>query len=114
MEKFSRYLCIGCILFLVIALLCQFYGADRAIEKLSGSNSVDGQITHSTELVEQAGAANKSVQQAIERAEKRAGNAQAGIDECETILTELRTDNQRAKQIVDDIIREAQSRAKEN
>lgn len=108
MEKYSRYLCIACILFLVIALLRQFYGVDRATEKSAGGNSTVTEITRATELNQQAGAENKSAQQAIERAEERVDNAQAGIDDCETILAELRADNQRAKYIIDEIIRGTQ------
>lgn len=108
MEKYSRYLCIACILFLVIALLRQFYGVDRATEKSAGGNGTVTEITRATELNQQAGAENKSAQQAIERAEERVDNAQAGIDDCKTILAELRADNQRAKYIIDEIIRGAQ------
>lgn len=107
MEKYSRYLCIACILFLVIALLRQFYGVDRATEKSAGGNGTVTEITRATELNQQAGVENKSAQQAIERAEERVDNAQAGIDDCETILAELRADNQRAKCIIDEIIRGA-------
>ena len=114
MRKISYYLCIVCILLLVFALLWANYGADRATEKSAGGNGADAEITRATELNQQAGAENKSAQQAIERAEERVDNAQAGIDDCETILAELRADNQRAKCIIDEIIRGASQGTEEN
>ena len=108
MRKIIYYLCIACILFLVIALLCQFYRADRAPEKSAGSNGAVTEITRATELNQQAGAENKSAISHIERAGEYAKQAMQGNKSAQAILAELRADNQRAKYIIDEIIRGAQ------
>ena len=114
MEKYSRYLCIACILFLVIALLRQFYGVDRATEKSAGGNGTVTEITRATELNQQAGAENKSAISHTERAGEYTEQAMQGNKSAQAILAELRADNQRAKCIIDEIIRGASQGTEEN
>lgn len=76
------------------------------------------QITRAAELNQQSGAAVKSAAGAVERAEQRAESAEqlnqsakAGVSDCQKLVDELRSDNQRAKCILDELIRGAQTRA---
>lgn len=76
------------------------------------------QVNRAAELNQQAGAAIKSAAGAVERAEQRAESAeqlnqsaQAGAAECQKLVDELRQDNRRAKCILDELIRGAQTRA---
>ena len=108
MRKISYYLCIVCILLLVFALLWENYGADRATEKSAGSNGAVTEITRATELNQQAGAENKSAISHTERAGEYTEQAMQGNKSAQAILAELRADNQRAKCIIDEIIRGAQ------
>ena len=108
MRKISYYLCIVCILLLVFALLWENYGADRATEKSAGSNGAVTEITRATELNQQAGAENKSAISHTERAGEYTEQAIQGNQSAQAILAELRADNQRAKYIIDEIIRGAQ------
>lgn len=76
------------------------------------------QVNRAAELNQQAGAEVKSAAGAVERAEQRADraeqlnqSAQAGVNDCQKLVDELRSDNQRAKQIVDELISNAQTGA---
>lgn len=76
------------------------------------------QVNRAAELNQQAGAAVKSAAGAVERAEQRAESAaaanqsaQAGVNDCQKLVDELRQDNRRAKQIVDELISNAQTGA---
>lgn len=76
------------------------------------------QVNRAAELNQQAGAAIKSAAGAVERAEQRAESAaaanqsaQAGVNDCKKLVDELRSDNQRAKQILDELISNAQTGA---
>lgn len=76
------------------------------------------QVNRAAELNQQAGAAIKSAAGAVERAEQRAESAaaanqsaQAGVNDCQKLVDELRSDNQRAKCILDELVRGAQTRA---
>lgn len=76
------------------------------------------QVNRAAELNKQAGAAVKSAAGAVERAEQRAESAaaanqsaQAGVNDCQKLVDELRQDNRRAKCILDELIRGAQTRA---
>ena len=76
------------------------------------------QVNRVAELNQQAGAAIKSAAGAVERAEQRAESAaaanqsaQARAADCKKLVDELRTDNQRAKQIIDELISGAQTGA---
>lgn len=76
------------------------------------------QVNRATELNQQAGAAVKSAAGAVERAEQRAESAaaanqsaQARTADCKKLVDKLQSDNQRAKQIIDELIRGAQTGA---
>ena len=76
------------------------------------------QVNRAAELNQQAGAAVKSAAGAVERAEQRAESAaaanqsaQARAAKCQKLVDELRSDNQRAKCIIDELIRGAQTGA---
>ena len=76
------------------------------------------QVNRATELNQQAGAAVKSAAGAVERAEQRAESAaaanqsaQARAADCKKLVDKLQSDNQRAKQIIDELIRGAQTGA---
>lgn len=76
------------------------------------------QVNRATELNQQAGAAVKSAAGAVERAEQRAESAaaanqsaQARAADCQKLVDKLQSDNQRAKQIIDELIRGAQTGA---
>ena len=76
------------------------------------------QVNRATELNQQAGAAVKSAGGAVERAEQRAESAaaanqsaQARAADCKKLVDKLQSDNQRAKQIIDELIRGAQTGA---
>lgn len=114
MRKILRYLCITCIVFLFIALLCKSYGADRATEKSAGDNGTVAEITRATELNQQAGAENKSAISHTERAGEYTKQAIQGNQSAQAILAELRADNQHAKCIIDEIIREASQGTEKN
>ena len=114
MRKISYYLCIVCILLLVFALLWENYGADRATEKSAGGNGIVTEITRATELNQQAGAENKSAISHTERAGEYTEQAMQGNKSAQAILAELRADNQRAKCIIDEIIRGASQGTEEN
>lgn len=115
MRKIITYICYACILGLFLYLLCS--GSRTAQD----GSSFNGEVNNAEGLVEQARTENKSAQHSIEQAEGRVEQAeqsneatQAGLDECAKILDEIRNDNSRAKQIVDGIIRNAQSGTEEN
>lgn len=76
------------------------------------------QVDRATELNQQAGAALKSAAGAVERAERHADraeqlnqSAQARAGECQKLVSELKADNQRAKQIINEFVSNAQARA---
>ncbi len=76
------------------------------------------QVNRAAELNQQAGAAIKSAAGAVERAEQRAESAEqlnqsakAGVSDCQKLVDELRSDNQRAKCILDELISNAQTGA---
>ena len=76
------------------------------------------QVNRATELNQQAGAAVKSAAGAVERAEQRAESAaaanqsaQARAADCKKLVDKLQSDNQRAKQIIDELIKGAQTGA---
>ena len=76
------------------------------------------QVNRATELNQQAGAAVISAAGAVERAEQRAESAaaanqsaQARAADCKKLVDKLQSDNQRAKQIIDELIRGAQTGA---
>ena len=95
-------------------------GCGRTGAGTAGCNgtSTTQQIERAAELNQQAGAAVKSAAGAVERAEQRAESAEqlnqsakAGVSDCQKLVDELRSDNQRAKQILDELISNAQTGA---
>ena len=76
------------------------------------------QVNRATELNQQAGAAVKSAAGAVgraaqhaDRAEQLNQSAQARAADCKKLVDKLQSDNQRAKQIIDELIRGAQTGA---
>ena len=76
------------------------------------------QVNRAAELNRQAGAAIKSAAGAVGRAEQHADraeqlnqSAQTGAAECKQLVEQIRSDNQRAKCIIDELIRGAQTGA---
>lgn len=105
-----------------VMCLCAAVGSYILYTCLSGRGSAPAggngeraaqQVNRAAELNQQAGAAIKSAAGAVERAEQRAESAaaanqsaQARAADCKKLVDELRTDNQRAKQIIDELIGE--------
>lgn len=110
-----------------VMCLCAAVGSYILYTCLSGRGSAPAgdngerpaqQVNRAAELNQQAGAAIKSAAGAVERAEQRAESAaaanqsaQTGVNDCQKLVDELRSDNQRAKQIIDELIRGAQAGA---
>ena len=110
-----------------VMCLCAAVGSYILYTCLSGRGSAPAggngeraaqQVNRAAELNQQAGAAIKSAAGAVERAEQRAESAaaanqsaQAGVNDCQKLVDELRQDNRRAKCILDELIRGAQTRA---
>lgn len=76
------------------------------------------QVNRAAELNQQAGAAIKSAAGAVGRAEQHADraeqlnqSAQAGVADCQKLVEQIRSDNRRAKQIIDELISNAQAGA---
>lgn len=76
------------------------------------------QVNRAAELNQQAGAAVKSAAGAVGRAEQHADraeqlnqSAQAGVNDCQKLVEQIRADNRRAKQIIDELISNAQTGA---
>lgn len=90
---------------------------------LSGSAPAGGngeraaqQVNRAAELNQQAGAAVKSAAGAVERAEQHAEraaefnqSAQTRVSDCQKLIGELKADNRRAKQLLDELIGEHQA-----
>lgn len=110
-----------------VMCLCAAVGSYILYTCLSGRGSAPAggngeraaqQVNRAAELNQQAETAIKSAAGAVERAEQRAESAaaanqsaQAGVNDCQKLVDELRSDNQRAKQIIDELIRGAQAGA---
>lgn len=80
------------------------------------SQSAAQQVNRVKELNRQAGAESGTAGDAVGRAEQHAEratelnhSAQAGVSDCQKLVSELKADNRRAKQLVDELIREAES-----
>lgn len=76
------------------------------------------QVNRAAELNQQAGAAIKSAAGAVGRAEQHADraeqlnqSAQAGAADCQKLVEQIRADNKRAKQIIDELISNTQTGA---
>lgn len=110
-----------------VMCLCAAVGSFILYTCLSGRGSAPAgdngeraaqQITGAAKLNQQAGAAVKSAAGAVERAEQRADraeqlnqSAQAGVNDCQKLVEQIRSDNRRAKQIIDELISNAQTGA---
>lgn len=96
---------------------CGHTGTDADTAGGNG-HSTTQQVERAEELNRQAGAEIGTAAGAVERAEQRAESAaaanqsaQAGVNDCQKLVDELRQDNRRAKCILDELIRGAQTRA---
>lgn len=76
------------------------------------------QVNRAAELNQRAGAAVKSAAGAVERAEQHADraaelnqSAQTGVSDCQKLVEQIRSDNRRAKCILDELISNAQTGA---
>lgn len=118
----SRIYCI------VVMCLCAAVGSFilyTCFSGLSGSAPAGGngeraaqQVNRAAELNQQAGAAVKSAAGAVERAEQHADraaelnqSAQTGVSDCQKLVEQIRSDNRRAKCILDELISNAQTGA---
>lgn len=80
--------------------------------------STTQQIERAAELNQQAGAEVRTAAGAVERAEQHADRAaglnrqaQTGVSDSKKLVEQIRSDNQRAKQIIDELIGDAQAGA---
>lgn len=96
---------------------CGHTGTDADTAGGNG-HSTTQQVERVKELNRQAGAEIGTAGDAVGRAEQRAESAaaanqsaQARAADCKKLVDELRTDNQRAKQIIDELIGEHQAGA---
>ena len=100
-----------CILFFIFVCLWGCYNYFRATKNREDYNSINQQIEHSQELTGCARAENKSAREAISAAKDRADEATTinqqvtkQLDNCSELLSEIRADNRRAKQLLSEII----------
>lgn len=109
---------IAIIICCAVALFYGGCGRDSAIPNTGAdSASAAQQIERAAELNGFARAENQSARAAVERADERAAEA-ADINQRVTqrlegskeLLGQIRADNQRAKQLLDELIREAETR----
>ena len=106
----------------VIACGAMFYlrsgGDDASSAGRNGASTVE-QAARAAELNELARAENKSAGAAVDRADERAGEAaeinqraQAELARSKELLEQVRADNQRAKQILGELIAGVETRRK--
>lgn len=95
---------------------CGHTGTDADTAR-GNCTSTTQQAQRTAEYNKQAGAAIESAAGAVERAEQRAESAEqlnqsakAGVGDCQKLVEQIRSDNQRAKCIIDELIREHQAR----
>ena len=107
-------LCAGTLIGSLCTLL--YCGSGRSTSTGADSASAAQQIKRAAELNDLARAENQSAREAVERADQRA--AEAGeinqrvtqrLESSKELLGQIRVDNQRAKQVLDELIREAES-----
>lgn len=101
--------------------LCAAVAAAVLYACFSSRGDSDGtaeQINRAADLNRQAGAEVDAAAGAVERAEQRAESAEqlnqsakAGVSDCQKLVDELRSDNQRAKCILDELISNTQTGA---
>lgn len=107
------WLCAGAVAGCICTLLC-LRGAGANTDGAGAAQ----QISRAAEYSKQTRAAVKSAAGAVGRAEQHADRAeqlnqraQAGAADSKKLVEQLRADNQRAKQIIDELIGNAQARA---
>ena len=102
-----------CIIGYVSSGGCGRTGADTTRD--NGTSAAE-QAQRAAEYNQQAGAEVRAAAGAVGRAEQHADQtaalnrqAQTGVSECQKLIDELRADNRRAKQIVDELIADHQA-----
>ena len=100
-----------CILFLILACLLGCWNCLRANKRSYDYTSTSQQIKSSQELTERAGTENKSAREAVSAAQSRNAEAAAinervtkQLNDCSELINDIRADNKRAKQLLDEII----------
>lgn len=110
---------------IIAALLCAIGyvssgGCSRSGEDTARDNGerAAGQVKRAEDLNRQAGAEVDAAAGAVGRAEQHAEraaelnqSAQAGVSDCQKLVEQIRADNQRAKQLIDELISNAQAGA---
>lgn len=106
-------LCAGALIGCICTLL--YCGSGRSASAGADSASAAQQVERAAELNELAERENQSAREAVERADERAeraGEINQRVTEqlkgSKELLGQIRADNQRAKQILDELIREAE------
>ena len=106
------WLCAGAVAGCICTLLC-LRGAGANTDGAGAAQ----QISRAAEYSKQTRAAVKSAAGAVGRAEQHADraeqlnqSAQAGVSDCQKLVSDIQTDNRRAKQLVDELIGEHQAR----
>lgn len=104
-----------CIIGYVSSSGCGRTGADTSRDN---DTSTAEQAQRAAEYNQQAGAAIESAAGAAGRAEQHAEraaelnqSAQTGVSDCQKLIRDIQADNERAKQIVDELISNAQTGA---
>lgn len=112
---------------LVAALLCLagYVSSGGCGHTGTGADTARGNCTSTTQQAQraaeynkQAGAAIESAAGAVGRAEQHADratelnqSAQTGVSDCQKLVSDIQADNRRAKQLVDELISNAQTGA---
>ena len=96
---------------------CGHTSTDADTAGCNGTSTTQ-QIERAAELNQQAGAEVRTAAGAVERAEQHADRAaglnrqaQTGVSDSKKLVEQIRSDNQRAKQIIDELIGDAQAGA---
>ena len=112
---------------IIAALLCVagYVSSGGCSRTGAGTGTAGGNCTSTTQQAQRAAEYNKQARAEIEsatgavgRAEQHADratelnqSAQAGVGDCKKLVEQIRADNQRAKQIIDELIAGAQAGA---
>lgn len=109
------------ILFLALSILWLCYDARRESKDRTDDNNTTKQINELENHIGKSERENQSAQQstesAIERAEQAAADNQRikdGLKSSQQLIDEIRTDNQRAEQLIDEIVRGSEKREEKN
>lgn len=123
--KGQREVVVFCYTLIIAALLCiagyvSSGGCGRSGADTARGNgtSTSQQAQRAAELNQQTGAEVRAAAGAVERAEQHAEraaslnqSAQAGVNDSQKLVEQIRADNQRAKQIIDELIAGSQAGA---